>query len=241
LKKFHKPHHLSEKILSQRGFVLWIIIAAFLIGILAGAIAFAAQLSIRGKVASQDIASQNLTVQDLQAEEDPEPDVTAPQTDNSQIDNLAYTFRHIAKQYIPKKGKSIGKIDIDSQNIHMNIKVGTELENLDNNNAAIYSKAAMLGEKGISLIAGHNWPDFGKIYYLNPGDRFTVSSNWGSTYTYVVLKKTVERADSYPIEDKVKDKSNYKAILYSCYPLEALDTPYRTFVEAILVDGDIWD
>lgn len=142
----------------------------------------------------------------------------------------------------PEYGSVVGQIDIDKIDVHMSIKLGSDLNNLSNGQTAMYSGSKLPGNFGMTLMGGHNYwgsvPGFGKIYYLEPGDTFKITTNYG-IFHYKVIDKHVEAAATYPVEEKLAQNDRRFAVLYSCYPIDSASTPNRTFVEADLVDGPL--
>lgn len=146
----------------------------------------------------------------------------------------------------PAFGTKFASIDIDKVDIHHKIKMGSTLENLSDNSAAMYSGSKMPGDFGMTLIGGHSWfnaleaPDFGKISYLEIGDTFKITTDYG-VFHYKVIEKHIERADTYPVDTKLAQNDRRFAVLYSCYPIDRTNTPDRVFVEADLVDGPVFE
>ncbi|GHT82319.1 hypothetical protein FACS1894125_4670 [Actinomycetota bacterium] len=138
-----------------------------------------------------------------------------------------------------------GQIDVDSQNIHQSVIEGTTAESLAQS-AGHMSFSAWPGELGPVVIAGHNmsedqgtWQrDFGKIYYLEVGELFTITTDYGK-FVYQVTDNHVEAADGYDLLEKTTDRGHRFAILYSCYPIDSGDTPDRTFITAEQISGPL--
>ncbi|GHT81403.1 hypothetical protein FACS1894125_2080 [Actinomycetota bacterium] len=161
------------------------------------------------------------------------------------MDMSDFAINMIDEPQKPDYMEHFGQIDIDSQNIHQQIIEGTTEESLKLSPGHM-SFSAWPGELGPVVIAGHNmtqsqgaWQkDFGKIFYLQPGELFKITTDYGQ-FVYQVTDNHVQSADSYDLLAKTTDRSKRYAILYSCYPIDSGNTPDRTFVTAEQISGPV--
>lgn len=140
----------------------------------------------------------------------------------------------------PTGGDLFGEVVIDKVNINEPLYYG-DSEEILSLGAGQYIGSMIPGERGTTLIGGHNLPSFGKIYYLEAGDSINIHTHYGD-YTYQVTEVKVADYKDPAIDEKLGDQSNRSLILYTCYPLDAIGlTPERVFVFADLVSGPIID
>ena len=140
----------------------------------------------------------------------------------------------------PNEGDQFGQVIIDQVGINEPLYYG-DSEEILSLGAGQYIGSMIPGDMGTTLIGGHNGPSFGKIYYLEPGNTFSISTHYGD-YTYQVTDKTIAHYTDPMITEKLGDKSKHSVILYTCYPLDAIGlTPERVFVFADYLTGPLID
>lgn len=140
----------------------------------------------------------------------------------------------------PVGGDQFGEVVIDKVKINEPLYYG-DSEEILRLGAGQYIGSMIPGDLGTTLIGGHNLPSFGKIYYLEPGDKVDIRTHYGD-YTYQVTEVKVADYKDPTINTKLGDRSKRSLILYTCYPLDAIGlTPERVFVSADYVSGPIID
>ncbi|EOL46479.1 class D sortase [Enterococcus caccae] len=140
----------------------------------------------------------------------------------------------------PVVGDQFGEVVIDKVGINEPLYYG-DSEEILRLGAGQYIGSMIPGDLGATLIGGHNLPSFGKIYYLEPGDKVEIHTHYGN-YTYQVTEVKVADYKDPTINTKLGDRSKRSLILYTCYPLDAIGlTPERVFVSADYVSGPIID
>lgn len=140
----------------------------------------------------------------------------------------------------PKVGDRFGEVVITKVGINEPLYYG-DSEEILSLGAGQYIGSMIPGDMGTTLIGGHNMPSFGKIYYLEPGDKIEIQTHYGD-YTYEVTAKHVANYKDPLINEKLADQSKRSLILYTCYPLDAIGlTPDRVFVFADYFSGPIID
>ncbi|MBP1046159.1 class D sortase [Enterococcus sp. BWM-S5] len=97
--------------------------------------------------------------------------------------------------------------------------------------AGMFNGSKFPGEKGLCIIGGHNRPMFGRIYDLVIGDQFTINTHYGS-FIYEVIENTIISAeDNQFLLDRMNQREEPQALLYTCFPLEAIGwAPERVIV-----------
>ncbi|MGX7149500.1 class D sortase [Enterococcus ureasiticus] len=140
----------------------------------------------------------------------------------------------------PVGGDQFGEVVIDKVGINEPLYYG-DSEEILRLGAGQYIGSMIPGDLGTTLIGGHNLPSFGKIYYLEPGDKIDIHTHYGD-YTYQVTEVKVADYKDSAVNTKLGDRSKRSLILYTCYPLDAIGlTPERVFVSADYVSGPIID
>ncbi|MDR0789009.1 MAG: sortase [Bifidobacteriaceae bacterium] len=164
---------------------------------------------------------------------------------NTGEENTPITF--IDPPNKPLYMEPFGSIDVPSQALHKDIIEGAN-DDAIKNQPGHFSFSAWPGELGPVIIEGHNqsyfgkgtgWlPDFGKIWYLNLGDLFTITTDYG-VFTYKVTDKHVQSADSFKILERVLERDHRFAILYTCYPLNSVHAVDRAIITGEQIAGPI--
>ncbi|MBO0473377.1 hypothetical protein IGL98_002364 [Enterococcus sp. DIV0840] len=140
----------------------------------------------------------------------------------------------------PVGGDQFGEVVIDKVGINEPLYYG-DSEEILRLGAGQYIGSMIPGDLGTTLIGGHNLPSFGKIYYLEPGDKINIHTHYGD-YTYQVTEVKVADYKDPAVNTKLGDRTKRSLILYTCYPLDAIGlTPERVFVSADYVSGPIID
>lgn len=138
----------------------------------------------------------------------------------------------------PKSGSQYGYVHIEKLKLNEPLYFGDSNEIL-RKGAGQYTGSVYPGEKGTSLIGGHNVDGFGKIIALQAGDKIELKTVYG-TYQYQVTDSQIKRYDDQTILDQVFQREKYQLILYTCYPVDAIGlTDERLFVFADLISGPI--
>ena len=140
----------------------------------------------------------------------------------------------------PLAGDQFGRVVIDKVEIDEPLFYG-DSEDILSMGTGQYLGSMIPGDLGTTLIGGHNWPSFGRIYYLEPGDAIVINTHYGE-YTYQVSDKKIAHYTDPVIMERLGDKTKHSLILYTCYPLDAIGlTPERVFVFADYVSGPLID
>ncbi len=109
------------------------------------------------------------------------------------------------------------KIEINSLQIALPIQIAN-MENgkwkFSGEGAFYLEESPLPGEKGNSIIFGHNFPNvFGQLYKLKTGDTFTISFNDDTTKTFEVKSKFNVTPDQTHILNPTDDT---RLTLYTC-------------------------
>lgn len=140
----------------------------------------------------------------------------------------------------PKVGDRFGEVVINKVGINEPLYYG-DSEGILSLGAGQYIGSMIPGDLGTTLIGGHNMPSFGKIYYLETGDKIEIQTHYGD-YTYEVTEIKVANYKDPIINEKLAEHSKRSLILYTCYPLDAIGlTPERVFVFADYFSGPMID
>lgn len=158
--------------------------------------------------------------------------ITVKENKNSVKEIAASTLNY------PKSGEQYGYVYIEKLQMNEPLYFGDSNEIL-RKGAGQYTGSVYPGEKGTSLIGGHNIDAFGKLIGLQKDDLITIKTVYG-TYQYKVTDSRVRRYDDQVILNQVFQKENYQLMLYTCYPIDAIGlTENRLFVTAKMISGPI--
>lgn len=140
----------------------------------------------------------------------------------------------------PMVGDQYGEISIAKVQMNEPLFYG-DSDDILRMGAGQYIGSMIPGELGTTLIGGHNYPSFGKIYYLEAGDEIQIRTHYGS-YVYRVKEVKVAQYKDPLVKEKLADRSGRFLLLYTCYPLDAIGlTSERVFVLADYVSGPMID
>ncbi|WP_165004781.1 MULTISPECIES: class D sortase [unclassified Enterococcus] len=136
----------------------------------------------------------------------------------------------------PKGGEQYGKIIIDSLKIDVPLYYG-DTDEILRQGAGQYMGSVYPGERGTTLIGGHNIDEFGLLIGSQVGDVVSVKTSYAN-YLYQVKKIIVRRYDDREISQLIDQKQKPTVMLYTCYPVDSLGmTDERLFVICDLIDG----
>lgn len=137
----------------------------------------------------------------------------------------------------PKMGTQFGMVIIDKFNVQAKLIYGDSAEDL-RNGVGQFNGSVFPGEKGTTLIGGHNTNELAALDKVVRGDQITIQTNY-ETYKYKVTDKKVLRFDDpEAIKTLYKKQDTNKVIFYTCYPIDMIGlTDERLFVYADLVSG----
>ncbi|MDR1567682.1 MAG: class D sortase [Streptococcaceae bacterium] len=141
----------------------------------------------------------------------------------------------------PTKGNQFGEVSIDSLKVSLPLYYGDDVLTLDKG-AGMYTNSSFPGFKGATVIGGHNRPIFGNVYYLKVGNTFEIKTSYGN-FTYEVESNQILKYDDNAFFDTyLSQREQSYAILYTCYPLDAIGWANdRSVAVGKLIDGPIID
>lgn len=142
----------------------------------------------------------------------------------------------------PTLGTEYGRVIVDKFNVQAKLIYGDSPEDL-RIGVGHFNGSVFPGEKGATLIGGHNTNELAALDNVISGDTITVKTNY-ETYQYRVSDKKVLRFDDSEAIKSLYDKTieTNKLILYTCYPIDMIGlTDDRLFVYADLVSGKMLD
>ena len=138
----------------------------------------------------------------------------------------------------PEKGSRYGEVTIKQVDINLPLYYGDSSEILAIG-AGMYPNSKFPGEKGTSIIGGHNQPTFGKISYLNVGEKFEIKTSYGE-FTYEIISTQIIQATDAMVLTELAQNKEPHVFLYTCYPLDAIGfTPQRFVVIGKQITGPI--
>lgn len=120
----------------------------------------------------------------------------------------------------PKYGEQYGMLQCERLKIEAPVYMGDRGEFL-NKGAGNYLGSFIPGQGGTILIGAHDTTYFEGLYYVEKGDSFTFTTEYG-IYVYKVVDTKIADKDNY---DKAYDLSSDKEqlVLYTCYPFGRLN------------------
>lgn len=140
----------------------------------------------------------------------------------------------------PKIGEQYGEITVEKLGIQEVLTFGDSDEDL-RIGAGQYTGSTFPGEKGTTLIGGHNNSTFGLFSLIQENDIVQVMTKYG-VFNYRVYKSEVARYDTEEIPRLLEQRDEDILILYTCYPVDMLGlTDDRLFVYAKLDSGSVVD
>lgn len=140
----------------------------------------------------------------------------------------------------PEKGSRYGDVIVNQVDINIPLYYGDSSDILALG-AGMYGNSKFPGEKGTTIIGGHNRPIFGKISYLNVGEKFEIKTSYGE-FTYEVTSTQIIQADDPMVMTELAQNQESRAFLYTCYPLDAIGfSPQRFVVIGKQVTGPVID
>lgn len=140
----------------------------------------------------------------------------------------------------PSSGTQYGQIIIKQYAIFEPLIFGDSDQDL-RNGAGQYLGSVFPGEKGTTLIGGHNSSSFGNLSLVKEHDLIEVQTNY-ATYTYTVTKAVIDKYNSQEVLRVLENRNSRLLILYTCYPVDMLGfTEKRLFVYAELTSGPVID
>jgi sortase A len=167
------------------------------------------------------------------------PDYTKKITKGATLlsDNKNSNTLNASQIKYPKVGEQFGRITAESVGLDETLTFGDEAYILAEG-AGMSIRSKFPGEAGCSLIGGHNYPMFGKVYYLKNQDTFTIQTTYAK-YTYEVIDTgIIPSSDNDFINQWIGKKDASYAFLYSCYPLDAIGwAANRAYVVGKVIDG----
>lgn len=136
----------------------------------------------------------------------------------------------------PTSGTQYGKVIIKQYAILEPLIFGDSDQDL-RNGAGQYLGSVFPGEKGTTLIGGHNSSSFGNLSLVKENDLIEIQTNYAS-YTYKVTKAIVDQYNSQEVLRVLENKNSRLLVLYTCYPVDMLGlTEKRLFIYAELASG----
>lgn len=137
----------------------------------------------------------------------------------------------------PSLGTEYGSVSIDKYNVQTRLIYGDSLDDL-RVGVGHFNGSVFPGEKGTTLVGGHNTSDLAVLDKVEVGDNVTVSTNY-ETYQYKITNKEVYQFDDKKAIESLYEKTDTNhLILYTCYPISLIGlTNERLFVYADLVSG----
>lgn len=138
----------------------------------------------------------------------------------------------------PYAGKAYGKINIDKLEIDEPLFFGDDEENL-RIGAGQYIGSVFPGEKGTTLIGGHNSSDFGKLTDLVTNDLITINTDYGH-YEYSVYQTKIAKYNDKEVLALLNNSMDKKLALYTCFPVNMLGlTDDRLYIFADYKSGPL--
>lgn len=138
----------------------------------------------------------------------------------------------------PYAGKAYGKIEIKTLDLDEPLYFGDDDETL-RMGAGQYIGSVFPGEKGTTLIGGHNSSDFGKLTELSTNDFITINTDYGH-YEYTVYQKKIAKYNDKEVLALLNNSNDKRLILYTCFPVNRLGlTDNRLYIFAEYTSGPI--
>lgn len=140
----------------------------------------------------------------------------------------------------PERNMRYGEVIINQVDINLPLYYGDSSDILASG-AGMYPNSKFPGEVGTSIIGGHNQPTFGKISYLNVGERFEIKTSYGA-FTYEIITTQIIQVNDPMVMAELAQNQEPHAFLYTCYPLDAIGfTPQRFVVIGKQIAGPVID
>lgn len=129
----------------------------------------------------------------------------------------------------PASGDLYGQIVVDSLGVDEPLFFGDDPTILSRG-AGQYVGTVFPGEKGTTLIGGHNSSGFGKLIDIKVDDVVEVKTTYG-TYQYKVIETKVMKYNAEEVNASLERGDQDYLLLYTCYPVNMLGlTDDRFFV-----------
>ncbi|WP_416353473.1 class D sortase [Agrilactobacillus fermenti] len=152
--------------------------------------------------------------------------VTANQQQTLKMDHLK----------LPTYGDQFGQLTIPAVGLEQPLYFGDGEQQLAKG-VGMYNGSRFPGERGTTLVAGHNVTAMHNLNQVQVGQQIVVRTSYG-VYTYGVTKKLVAKYNDAQAFDLSGRQP--KLILYTCYPIDMVGlTPDRLVVYGSLQSGPI--
>lgn len=138
----------------------------------------------------------------------------------------------------PHAGKAYGKVQIDKLGLDEPLYFGDDDEIL-RIGAGQYIGSVFPGEKGTTLIGGHNSSSFGKLTDLTTDDLIVINTDYGH-YEYSVYQTKIAKYNDKEVLELLNNVEDKKLILYTCFPVNMLGlTDDRLYILADYQSGPL--
>lgn len=138
----------------------------------------------------------------------------------------------------PLAGRQYGKVKIPVLKLDTPLYFGDSPELLRKGSGQ-YLGSVFPGERGTTLIGGHNTDSFGRLIGVKNGDNIVVQTSYGY-YQYQVVSTGVYLKTDKKIKKILNQQTERQLLLYTCYPIDSIGmTDRRLFIQAKLIDGPI--
>lgn len=136
----------------------------------------------------------------------------------------------------PKCGENYGEIKISGINLKIPLYFG-DSEAILREGAGQYMGSVFPGERGTTLVGGHNTGEFAKLINIQQQEQIDIQTSYGN-YTYSVMQKIIANKADPVIAKELRQRESSKLILYTCYPIDSIGlTNQRLFVTVDLISG----
>lgn len=141
-----------------------------------------------------------------------------------------------SKVTYPKFSEQLGDLKCDKLKLKTVVYYGDRY-NILNKGAGMYCGSTYPGNKGQTIIGGHDTTNFKKLKKVKKGMKFTLETKY-ATYKYKVTKVKVYKANKID-EAYSLGSDKEQLVLYTCYPFEKWkgDKSERMFVYLDRIDG----
>lgn len=138
-----------------------------------------------------------------------------------------------SKIKVPKEGDRYATIRVDRVNFKKPLFYGDN-DVILNLGIGHYMGSSLPGEGKPILLAGHNGTEFYQLQNMKKGDIVKIETSWGD-YTYKI--HDMETIDKKDFDATILNEDKNELLMYTCYPFDTVNTPYRYFVYATMVSG----